>query len=138
MEFEFDFNCDKVLAELRKEFEYYPIELQLVWLSEMLLIIAFGTIKNTKKVKLNKNNNKYVFTQRNAESILGSIIQNSKIPLLLNKYRNEYVHRGAYNSFYMFKEIFDNATIINKLAEYAGVKLNWNCSLYSILVMKDF
>lgn len=137
MEFEFSFDCAKVLSEMRKEFKYYPIELQLIWLSEMLLIIAFGIIKDKKKVKLNKNKDKYVFTQRNAESILSTITLDSEIPILLDTFRNAYVHRGAYNAFYKFKEILDNVTLINKLAEFAGVTLNWNCSLYKILDVKD-
>lgn len=40
-EFAKDFNAEDALNSFRKSLKYYPIELQLVWLFEMLVIIAY-------------------------------------------------------------------------------------------------
>lgn len=138
MEFELNFDPNVICNMLRKSFHYYPIEMQLVWLSELLLITAFTRIENPNKIKLNKAKDKYVFTQRDSRFIINNILNDNYTYTLLDKFRNEYVHKGSDCAYDLFKELFSSRNPVDKLAKFAGVTLNWNCSLYEILDIKDF
>lgn len=140
-EFAKDFNAEDALNSFRKSLKYYPIELQLVWLFEMLVIIAYtkASEDGSSLIGFNKRSGNYVLTQSKTRVIISSILASDKILKLLETFRNYYVHKGPDQAYKFYKDVFTKSNRrneMNKLADLAGVTLNWNCSLYEILDVK--
>lgn len=137
MEFELNYNPLQALSLLKKDFAYYPIELQLVWLSEIMLVLTFIDMSDNGTLQLNKKQDRYVLTQQMARSILAPMLRGDRYILILNTLRNIYVHKGSLAALPQYRKLLIYKCHIDKLAEFAGVTLNWNCSLYKILDVKD-
>lgn len=137
MEFKLDCEPSMICNTIREDFFFYPIEMQLVWLSELLLDMAFMRVKSRDKLRLNASKDKYIFTQRDSRFAISAVTHDYTTYVLLDKFRNEFVHRGSYYAYKSFEELTYRKNYVNALADRAGVTLNWNCSLYEILDIKD-
>lgn len=141
-EFTKDFNVSAVLDSFIRSFKYYPIELQFVWLLEILLILSYDKLKgtNSKLLKYHKESGNWTLNQKKARIIIFELTScKLKTVALLEDFRNKYVHLGAAAAYGVFISLYtkeENKCILNKLADFVGVTLNWNCSLYEILDVK--
>lgn len=137
-EFTKDFNVSAVLNSFRKSFKYYPIELQLVWLLEILLILSYDKLKgtNTKLLKYHKESGNWTLNQKKARIIIFELTNcDLSTVAVLEDFRNKYVHLGAtvaYDDFISLCTKEDNKYTLNYLADFVGVTLNWHCSWYEI------
>ena len=107
----------------------------------MLVIIAYtkASEDGSSLIGFNKRSGNYVLTQSKTRVIISSILASDKILKLLETFRNYYVHKGPDQAYKFYKDVFTKSNRrneMNKLADLAGVTLNWNCSLYEILDVK--
>ncbi len=105
----------RIANSLREDILRSKIEIQLMWLFEVLVILTFVRNKDNRKiVKLNKNKN----LSMNTNSFFhGYNYKYASILQTLHDYRHAMVHKGfAYASVY-FMELKDNADLLNELCK---------------------
>jgi len=140
---EFPLNDDGALniKSLMKLFKYYPLDIQLIWLAELLVCIAYNkeypNVDKCKLIKLNTKKTAYVITQDGAKIILLDYCDPVYLDILFN-FRNNFVHLGSASAVENLKTLRCNINEVNKLAKFAGVVLNWNCCLQDILVPEKY
>lgn len=136
---EFPLNDDGSLniENLRRLFQYYPLEVQLIWLAELLVCKAYNkeypNVSSCKLIRLNSKKTAYIITQDGAKILLLNECDPVYLDRLFN-FRNCFVHNGAITALLSLNLIRNTANEIDKLATFAGVTLNWNCCLTDILV----
>ena len=109
-----------ILESLRLSIRYAPLELQLVWLVELITVMHAIDVCTGSTV--------YV-TPRNAldGSSASSVVL--EVWFSLVKYRNRFCHGGLAYSSERLARITERKLYVNDLAEMYGVTLNWNNTL---------
>ena len=99
-----------------------PIELQLVWVFELLLLMAF--VKNHKDNKFIKwNSEKASLDSKRCFSFYDK--QYARTINILGKFRNTFVHFGFAAASAYFRDIMDTCSDLDQLCEqYVKIKLN--------------
>ena len=123
----------KELTELKLNFNYHPLEYQLIWLVEILILLVFLQIRDSGGVlQENKNNNSIRFYQKTVKLYLNRYYTDTLINKLFD-FRNEYTHSGAYKAMKTFRDLLEYKDELDKLAEFAEVQLNFDFQLYPII-----
>ena len=130
-EYNVTYDYYQTIAKLRESVKYMPLELQLIWLLEILLLSSYMAARS-KAVRVNKKG-KHVFSFKD-------LLRSSRnIPCLdintlrlLIKFCNTYVHEGWLSAKDMYETlIYPERHNLIKIADAAKVDINLNYSLYS-------
>ena len=120
------------IDKLRRSAAYYPLELQLVWLVEILLLSAY--MANRAKCKVNyKNLHVFYFKDllRFSKNLLTD--EESSTLQILVYFRNTFVHEGAVAAQDYFNTlVYAERPKLLRLAELVKIELNLGVDLYTI------
>lgn len=125
-----NFNYYSTIDSLRKSIKYYPLELQLTWMLEVLLLSAYMAHRDTCKVNYKDC---HVFYFKDLLRLSKSFLNKEELLTLntLIKFRNTYVHEGTASAEDYFKTlVYAERHNLLKLAEVARVELNLHVILY--------
>ncbi len=127
---------DTKIVEFTFDINSYNIENQLVWFHELLLLITLRDRVRSGILNDIEINNKgyYVFYPMHAHKDLESKGFSKQCLRLLRSFRNNYVHQGPSEARLYFDILcneYNNE--LKELANYAGVVLHFNISLYNIV-----
>ena len=125
-----DFDYTEYIERLKADMKYYPVELQLVWLLELLLMLVYLQHRSSYTVN---DRGKHVFYARNLIDYLGD---NKKINMsfmrVFTQFRNKYVHEGPTAASSLYDKLIHKYTDQLKiLAKFVGIRLNFGLDLYS-------
>ena len=132
-EFRNNDNYAKELNLLRKSTKDYPLELQLVWLFEILMILTYiAHVRKHLYMKYNTDRDTYVITQSKCVSYVSRGLRDADVMSLLAKFRDAYVHEGSLSdASRMFQELVDDhKDALRILAGKAQINLNFGFSMY--------
>ena len=90
-------NIDYVslLHRMRQHYTRYPLELQLTWLVEMVMIKVFIVLsETTNQLRYNAEEDRYTMYQYTVKMYLQRVGFNISTINLLFSFRNKYVHEG--------------------------------------------
>lgn len=102
-------------------FKYLPIELQLVWLYEIMVRICLRDKPNSFK----QVDDSYVISSRRFHRIISNKTDRGSISILYN-FRNHFVHLGYFDISSDWNDCLCNKKSIDALAKQYGVSLNWS------------
>lgn len=130
-EYDVNFNYYETIATLRESCKFMPLELQLIWLLEILLLSAY--MGNRSKVRRFNYKGQHIYSfndlRRASKKITG--IEPNTLRLLI-KFRNTYVHEGWLSAKDMYETlIYPERHNLIKIADAAKVDINFNYSLYA-------
>ena len=127
-------NCQERITKLMVSIVKYPLELQLIWLADLLcnlMLLKYPTaFKNFKSVE---GSNEVSISYRFLIKILGTELKELYLIELLFTFRNTYVHKGADVAKPYFDELLSNKEGLQHLTEYACVTLNFNRIMYNLV-----
>lgn len=124
----------EVLNGLKADFHRQCLEIQLVWLAEMLLLYCYLNVIRDVDCTIKHINNYDIFSPPNAATVLNRLRKPTLVYRKLSNFRNTYVHAGSTAAFSMFCELYINYQVeLMELAQIVGVNINFNCALYKIL-----
>lgn len=119
-----DFNEDPVLwlQYIRSIYDKLPIELQLVWLYEILV----KTCLLHHKELFRKTKTNYVISATMFEDLMSCSADEMFAIQNLCLFRNRYVHFSYYNITTPWKICLSYRDLLNAIAQRYGVTLNWS------------
>lgn len=132
----YDKNIDYsiVMDNIRASFVYYCIELQLVWLTELLILHYYTLSKNEIQRHIRQHKIYDIFTPSDVTEKLKAEGELHRIYSKLVAFRNTYVHAGSQTAYDTFRDLYNNHKLeLIELARIVDVNLNFNCVLYRIL-----
>lgn len=133
-----DVDYQQIMNDIRFSFYYYCIELQLVWLAELLILHYYTLCKNTMRSYIRSHRDYDVFTPRKVSELLRASDKPYQVYNDLVKFRNIYVHSGSQAAFSIFRDLCNNHKLeLIELARIVDVNLNFNCVLYRILEKRE-
>lgn len=103
-------------------FSKLPIELQLVWLYE--IIVKTTLIKCKDKFKRVKDN--YVISVMSLHELTAESDDELYTLQRLSLFRNRFVHFSYYNIEKLWNDCIQTQAVLNTIAQRYGVYLNWN------------
>lgn len=109
------------LAFTKDVFKYLPIELQLVWLYEIMIRTCLRDKPNSFK----QVDDLYIISSRRFHRIISNQTDRESISILYN-FRNHFVHLGYYNIENDWNDCLRNKKNIDDLANQYEVTLNWS------------
>lgn len=115
----------RYLSKLLVDIVNYPLELQLVWLTEILLY----TVISRENYSVDKV---YVHYSEVPEMLAAAGLPKNTSSLLF-KFRNTYVHLGHTAALPILRTLIQDEPGLGTLADYAGVSLSYNKTLYKAL-----
>lgn len=118
------------IDSLRDSCKYYPLELQLIWLLEILLLSSY--ISNRASCKVSKQG-RHLFYFKDLLRLSKKFMSDYELEALytLIKFRNVYVHEGALAARDYFSSLVNkNRDSVLRLAELARVELHMSITLY--------
>ncbi len=120
------------MTSIRNNFNKYNIEIQLVWLYELLLLkVLTDKIRRNDLTHVTSIGKFYTYYPHDAIDMLGCIGFNEDCLDNLKKYRNKYVHTGTDSAYEMFVPLYVTyRESLIELANYVDVRLNFDISLY--------
>ena len=127
----------KTISSLRLSCKYYPLELQLIWVLEILLLSAY--MANRDKCRRNSKGN-HIFYFGNLRTVSRSVpsIDLDALNLLI-KFRNLYVHEGAKSAQSTFNVlVYDKREELENIAKAANITLNRQVLLYDTFGVMEF
>lgn len=130
-EYKHNFNYYTTISTLRESCKYYPVELQLIWLVEILLLSAYmanreNCHKNSKGLDVFYFGN-LLKVSKNIDGLDHNTLRT------LVKFRNVYVHEGAVAAQDYFNTlVYAERPKLLRLAELAKIELNLGVDLYTI------
>lgn len=99
----------EIVNNMLKHIVYYPIEMQLVWLTEILMYLVYiNNVGTSKLIKKGSDNNHYTMGLKDLVTILGSELGIFRTIKLCISFRNEYVHLGALLAYDSYVKILEN------------------------------
>lgn len=124
----------KRLEQFRVLYKYYSLEMQLIWLTDIITAFCYEHLSNKKVVdNLNKNPNTSVNTKVIYAVFKQYDLKSMYISTLFD-YRNAYVHKGpkyAIDDFALLRNEYKPE--LAKIADYFGLQLNWDFVIYDNL-----
>lgn len=99
-----------------------PIELQLVWLYEILVKTCLVNYPDTFR-QINKS---YVINTESLLQLITNVQSELRALRLLCRFRNHYVHFSYYNITNLWKNCVKMHVTLNNIAQRYGVTLNWS------------
>lgn len=128
-DFQDSVNWDYAVTRLRTACMGQPIELQLLWLFEILTILLFKANVGTRYVI--RMDEAYRLTHRNMASVAGSLGLSKLTVGRLASYRDTFVHFGYLEATPLLEKFFERTSSeeIDLLQQVTGVTLNMRNSL---------
>ena len=130
-EYDVNFNYYETITTLKDSCKFMLLELQLIWLLEILLLSAY--MGNRSKVRRFNYKGQHIYSfndLRHASKKIAGIEPNTL--RLLIKFRNTYVHEGWLSAKDMYETlIYPERHNLIKIADAAKVDINFNYSLYA-------
>lgn len=103
-------------------FNKLPIELQLVWLYEILV----KTTLIHRKVKFEQNKDSYVISTQALHELVAESDNELYALQRLSLFRNRYVHCSYYGIEKLWRNCIETQTVLDAIAQRYGVTLNWS------------
>lgn len=123
-----------ILEGIRNDFKRQCLEVQLVWLAEMILIHYYLLVLDDASTTLKRIRDYNVFSSSNVVANMLRTNGPAQIYRKLSNFRNTYVHAGSTAAFDLFCDLYNNYQVeLMELAQIVGVNINFNCALYKIL-----
>ena len=125
-----DYDYYITINSLRDSCKYYPLELQFIWLLEILLLSSYIANRNSCKVN---NKGKHLFYFKDLVRHSKKFMSDYELDALstLISFRNVYVHVGALAARNYFSSLVNkNRDAVLRLAELARVDLHMRITLY--------
>lgn len=116
---------------LLKWIKYFPIEIQLIWVYEVMLLVALnGTPEGDRRLDEKKKN--YVFTHEDASGFYNKTRYRILFQRLYN-FRSRFIHEGPVSGHKALPHVkaVDHRLFDEFLSQFkTEVIMNWNCNLY--------
>lgn len=122
------------LEQFRILYRYYSLEMQLIWLTDIITAFCYEHLSNKKiEDRLSKSTNTSINTNVIYDIFKEYDLEFTYIKTLFN-YRNAYVHKGpkyAIADFTLLRNKYKSE--LAKIADYFGLQLNWDFVIYDNL-----
>ena len=122
------------LEQFRVLYRYYSLEMQLIWLTDIITAFCYEHLSNKKiEDKLNKSPNTSINIKVIYDILKSYDLDYTYIKTLFD-YRNEYVHKGpkyAIADFTLLRNKYTSELV--EITSYFGLQLNWNFVIYDNL-----
>lgn len=127
-----------VVVSLRERFHNHNLEMQLVWLSELLLLHYYMYCRVHAEEYITHKSDCDIFIPRSVIALLQSLGKLSSVYKKLVNFRNTYVHEGSEAAYELFVDLYTKYQLeLIELARIVDVNLNFNCVLYRILEKRE-
>lgn len=131
---------ESILSSMRQYYARYPLELQLTWLVEMLILQVFIVLRssNSNRLQYDVDEDKYTVYQYTVKRYLQFVGFSADVINKLFYFRNKYVHEGpcaAKSILYELKYSYPLELI--ELSRFVDVNPNLNVTLYKLVEGED-
>lgn len=127
-------NLVERLEQFRVLYKYYSLEMQLIWLTDIITAFCYEHLSNKKiEDRLSKSTNTSINTNVIYDIFKEYDLEFNYIKTLFN-YRNAYVHKGpkyAIDNFALLRNKYTSELV--EIADYFGLQLNWDFVIYDNL-----